>query len=55
MKYRESKNFFPYPDNPERGDYVERVVDPRQAYYKSRPVNADDEVPEGAAEFVRPQ
>jgi len=31
MKYKDSKNFFPHPDNPQRGDFVERVVDPRQA------------------------
>ncbi|MBI5843127.1 MAG: benzylsuccinate synthase gamma subunit family protein [Deltaproteobacteria bacterium] len=51
MKYKESKNFFPHQDNPNRGDYVERVVDPRQAYYKVKPVNAEDEVPESASEF----
>ncbi|MDI6795829.1 MAG: benzylsuccinate synthase gamma subunit family protein [Desulfatibacillaceae bacterium] len=52
MKYKESKNFFPHSDNPQRGDFVERVVDPRQAYYKVKPVNADDEIPADAAEFA---
>ncbi len=40
----ESKNFFPHEDDPSIGDIVVRVVDPRQAYYKSIPVKADDEV-----------
>ena len=43
-RWRESKNFFPQEDDPEKGDLVIRVVDPRQAYYMSVPVNADDEV-----------
>jgi benzylsuccinate synthase len=51
MKYKESENFFAYQENPQRGDYVERVVDPRQAYYKVRPVNAEDDIPADSAEF----
>jgi len=43
VKYKDAKNFFPYKDDPSRGDYVTRVVDPRQAYYTSKPVNADDD------------
>ena len=43
-KWGESKNFFPFEDDPSKGDIVVRVVDPRQAYYKSIPANADDEV-----------
>jgi len=38
---RECKKFFPIPEDPKRGDCVQRVVDPRQSYYKARPVNAD--------------
>lgn len=37
----ECKQFFPMQENPEKGDCVQRVVDPRQAYYKSKPVDAD--------------
>lgn len=39
----ECKNYFPIEDEPRKGDCVERVVDPRQAYYKAKPVNADDD------------
>lgn len=44
-KVKETKNFFPYEDNPERGDYIEKVTDPRQTYYAAKPMNAEDEVP----------
>jgi len=37
------KSFFPLENNPEKGDCVQRAVDPRQAYYKSKPVNAADD------------
>ncbi len=40
---KECKNFFVFEDNPEKGDCVQRVVDPRQAYYKAKPVGADDD------------
>lgn len=36
------KSFFPLENNPEKGDCVQRAVDPRQAYFKSKPVNAAD-------------
>ena len=39
----ECKNFFPVEDDPSQGDCVQRVVDPRQAYYKAKPVVADAE------------
>lgn len=35
----ECKSFFSREDEPEKGDCVQRVVDPRQAYYKSKPVD----------------
>jgi len=38
---RECRNFFPLEENPKEGDCVQRVVDPRQAYYKAKPVDAD--------------
>jgi benzylsuccinate synthase len=38
---KECKSFFPLEDNPNRGDCVQRVVDPRQAYYKAKPVDAN--------------
>ena len=38
---KECRKFFPVQDDPKRGDCVLRVVDPRQAYYKAKPVVAD--------------
>lgn len=38
---KECKNFFPIPEDPKQGDCVQRVVDPRQAYYKAKPVSAE--------------
>ncbi len=43
-QWEQSKNFFPNEDDDSMGDLVIRVVDPRQAYYKSIPVAADEEV-----------
>ena len=40
---KDCKCFFVMEDNPEKGDRVQRVVDPRQAYYKARPVAADQD------------
>ncbi len=40
---KECKCFFALDDDPEKGDCVQRVVDPRQAYYRARPVEADRE------------
>ena len=40
---RECKCFFVLEDNPEKGDCVQRMVDPRQAYYKAKPVAADQD------------
>ena len=37
---KDCKCFFITEENPEKGDCVERVVDPRQAYYKAKPVDA---------------
>ena len=39
----ECKNFFATEDDPLKGNCVQRVVDPRQSYYKSAPVNAGDD------------
>jgi len=39
----ECKQFFRMDENPDRGDCVQRVVDPRQAYYKAKPVDGDRE------------
>ena len=36
----ECKHFFPLEENPDQGDCVRRVVDPRQAYHKANPVDA---------------
>jgi len=35
---KECKSFFPLEDDPSTGDCVQRVVDPRQAYYQAKPV-----------------
>jgi len=40
---KECTCFFVFEDNSEKGDCVQRVVDPRQAYYKARPVEADQD------------
>lgn len=36
----ECKKFFPIKEDPQKGDCVQRVVDPRQGYYKTKPVVA---------------
>jgi benzylsuccinate synthase len=38
---KDCKKFFPGKGDPKSGDCVERGVDPRQAYYKAKPVIAD--------------
>ncbi|MEW6439299.1 MAG: benzylsuccinate synthase gamma subunit family protein [bacterium] len=38
---KECKSFFALEGDPNKGDCVQRVVDPRQAYYKAKPVEAD--------------
>jgi benzylsuccinate synthase len=40
----ECKCFFVRKEDTQQGDCVQRVVDPRQAYYKAQPVRADQEV-----------
>ncbi len=40
---KECKCFFGQEDGSEKGDCVQRVVDPRQAYYKAKPVEADQD------------
>ena len=40
---KECKQFFPMEENPDQGDCVQRVVDPRQAYYKAKPVDVHEE------------
>ena len=40
---KECKRYFPIDQDPKKGDCVERVVDPRQAYFKARPVQADQD------------
>ncbi|MDY6933839.1 MAG: benzylsuccinate synthase gamma subunit family protein [Spirochaetota bacterium] len=39
----ECKSFFALEEDPSRGDCVMRVVDPRQAYYKAKPMAADED------------
>jgi benzylsuccinate synthase len=40
---KECRCFFASKETPEKGDCVHRVVDPRQAYYKARPVDAQQD------------
>ena len=40
---KDCKCFFVFEQNPEKGDCVQRVVDPRQAYYKAKPVASDQD------------
>jgi len=40
---KECKNYFPFGEDPKKGDCVQRVVDPRQAYHKAKPVAADQD------------
>lgn len=40
---KECKCFFVSEGDSEKGDCVQRVVDPRQAYYKAKPVQADQD------------
>jgi len=40
---QECKNFFPLEEDPNKGDCVQRVVDPRQAYYTAQPVSAEQD------------
>ena len=39
----ECKKFFAAGDGTKQGDCVQRVVDPRQAYYKAKPVQAEND------------
>ncbi|MBE0480277.1 MAG: benzylsuccinate synthase gamma subunit family protein [Dehalococcoidia bacterium] len=39
----ECRSFFPLDENPDKGDCVQRVVDPRQGYYRAKPVTADQD------------
>jgi benzylsuccinate synthase len=40
---KDCKCFFAFEDNSEKGDCVQRVVDPRQAYYRAKPVEGEQE------------
>ncbi|MBS3758775.1 MAG: benzylsuccinate synthase gamma subunit family protein [Desulfobacterales bacterium] len=51
---QECKNFFPLEEDPNRGDCVQRVKDPRQAYYQAKPVNAEDDA-SACASFQKKQ
>ena len=39
----ECTSFFPLEDDDSTGDCIQRAVDPRQAYYKAKPVDADND------------
>lgn len=40
--YEGEKWFFPFEDDVENGDLVERVIDARCAYWKSTPIKKND-------------
>ena len=40
---KDCKCFFVFENDCEKGDCVQRVVDPRQAYHKAKPVEADQD------------
>jgi len=40
---KECTCFFVWKEDAKKGDCVQRVVDPRQAYHKSKPVAADQD------------
>lgn len=46
---QECKSFFPLEDKPDKGDCIQRVVDPRQAFYHAKPVAAEDDAKECAS------
>lgn len=48
----ECKSFFAREDQDGQGDCVQRVVDPRQAYYKSKPVTAENDA-SGCSDFQK--
>jgi benzylsuccinate synthase len=49
---RDCKCFFVIVEDSEKGDCVRRVVDPRQAYYKAKPVEAEQDA-SGCSSFQR--
>ncbi len=40
---KECKNYFPMEDDESMGDCVQRVVDPRQAYFQAKPTEAEQD------------
>ncbi|HWR68314.1 MAG TPA: benzylsuccinate synthase gamma subunit family protein [Desulfomonilia bacterium] len=38
---KECKKYFPLEDDPNKGDCVQRMIDPRQAYYQAKLVTAE--------------
>ena len=40
---KECKSFYAQEDDPAKGDCVTRGVDPRQAYYRAKPVEAEQD------------
>ncbi len=49
---KECKSYFPREEQPDQGDCVQRVVDPRQAYYKSKPQAPDNDA-SGCDQFTK--
>ena len=45
-KYEGQKWFFPFPDDEEKGDLVERVIDARCAYWTAKPIAKADLPPD---------
>ncbi len=51
---QECRKFYPLENNRKQGDCVQRVVDPRQAYYKAKPVSAEKDA-SACGEFEKRQ
>jgi hypothetical protein len=45
-KYEGQKWFFPFPDDEENGDLVERIIDARSSYWTARPITKADLPPD---------
>ena len=52
---KECSSFFPLDENPQKGDCVRRVVDPRQGYYTAKPELAEQDASKCPSFQKRPQ
>jgi benzylsuccinate synthase len=38
---KDCRKYHPWEEDPQKGDCIQKVIDPRQAFYESKPVQAD--------------